>query len=115
MVNKLSSSYATLNLMFLVMKYQYPMHSNPGLNHNFQVATARGSHTLFLSSVWSFDDEQYCRNYCFYPELTKTIISRLDFIEQQRGVLTDLSYTDFEVPSHFLVFFGGHLFLELFG
>ena len=54
---------------------------------------------VFMSIVlaWSHQDERYCRNYNNYPELTRTIVSRLDLIEDQRAVLHDLSGTDYEV------------------
>ena len=51
--------------------------------------------------AWSYLDERHCRDYDKYPELTRTIISRLDFIEDQRGELDDLSGTDYPV-SYFL-------------
>ena len=46
---------------------------------------------------WKYDDERYCRDYPDYPGLTHTIISRLDIIEDQRAVLTDLTGTDYPV------------------
>ena len=56
---------------------------------------------LLFILAWSYLDERHCRDYDKYPELTRTIISRLDFIEDQRGELDDLSGTDYPV-SYFL-------------
>ena len=58
---------------------------------------------MFLFLVWDCDDEQYCRQFSKYPELTRKIISKIDFIEAQCGSLSELDFDEYEVNFFFFL------------